>query len=136
MRAVEVRLREEHRELLAAVAGGKVDLADGRAEDVRERPQNVVAGLVTVTVVHLLEVVEVGQDQRQASTEALRAGDLGLERLLEVAPVGKLGQAVRVRLPLDQAMEARVLEGDRGLGAEPVRELAGVIAEVGFFGVR
>ena len=132
MGAVEIGLREEHRELLAAVACGEVDLADGRAEDVRERLQHVVAGLMAVAVVHLLEVVQVGQDQRQAAAEALRAGDLGLERLLEVAPIGKLGQAVRVRLPLDEAMEARVLERDRGLGAEPVGELAGVVAEVGF----
>src|SRR5688572_30976052 len=87
LRALEIGLRQEDRELLAAVARGKVDLTDGRAQDVGEGLEDVVAGLVAVAVVDLLEVVEVGEDEREAAAEALGARDLSLERLLEVAAV-------------------------------------------------
>src|SRR5207249_1364225 len=57
--AVEVRVRQENRELLAAQPDGQVDVANGRAENVGERTQRLVPRLVAVAVVHLLEVVEV-----------------------------------------------------------------------------
>ena len=85
--AFEVGLGKEDGELLAAVPRRRTDLADGRAQDVGERLKDVVASLVAVAVVDLLEVVEVGEDEREAPAEALGAGDLALERLFEVAAV-------------------------------------------------
>ena len=48
-----------------------------------------------------------------------------------MAAVRELGEPVGVRLALDEAVQARVLERDRRLRAEPVGELARLVAEVG-----
>src|SRR6185295_11838097 len=100
----------------AAVARGDVDVAHRLAEDVREGAQYLVAGLVAEAVVDLLEVVQVGQDEREGAAEALGAADLARERVLELTAVGKLGEAVGTRLARDEAVKANVLESDRGLG--------------------
>ena len=78
---------------------------------------------MAVLVVDQLEVVEVGEDERERVAEALCAANLDGERLGEAAAVGELGELVRDRLALDGAVEALVLDGDGGLGREPVREL-------------
>src|SRR5207249_10701220 len=62
--AIEVRVGEEDRELLAAQPDGEVDVANSRAENVGERTQRLVPRLVAVAVVHLLEVVEVREHER------------------------------------------------------------------------
>jgi hypothetical protein len=83
--ALEVGLREQDGELLAAVASGEVDLAHGRPQDVGERLEDLIAGLVAVVVVHLLEVVEVGEDR--AGSRRSAPPEILPERLLEVAAV-------------------------------------------------
>src|ERR671915_85893 len=47
-----------------------------RLDDVRDGAQDRVARLVAIAVVHLLEVVDVGEDQRDRSAEALDPPDL------------------------------------------------------------
>src|SRR5439155_25893305 len=81
-------------------------------------------------VVHLLEVIPVGEDQPERAAEALDAADLALERLLELPAVRELGQAVRDRLACQLTMQAGVLERNRGLPAEPVGPLASLVREV------
>ena len=85
---------------------------------------------MSVAVVHLLEVVEVGEDEGKRAAEALGAADLAGETLLEVTPVGEVGEAVRAGLTLDEAVKANVLECDGGLRAEPECQLARLVAEV------
>ena len=73
LRAFDAGLGEHDRELLAAVARDAVDLAGGVAEVAGEAAQRLVAHLVTVAVVHLLEVVEVDEHQRVAGPHGRRA---------------------------------------------------------------
>ena len=81
--AVEVGAGEDDRELLAAVAGGLVDLARGLAQHPGHLAQDDVALLVAVGVVDVLEVVDVEQHERQRLAEALGALDLGRHHLLK-----------------------------------------------------
>ena len=74
-----------------------------------------------VDVVDRLEVVEVGEHERERRAEALGPRDLGGERVLALAPVRDAGEAVDERLPLDDAVQPRVLERDRGVRGERAR---------------
>ena len=68
---------------------------------------------MAAAVVDALEVVEVGEEQRQRRAEPARAGDLGLERLDEAAAVDEAGELVGDGLLADDLVQARVLERDR-----------------------
>ena len=83
--AGRVGLGQERDELVAAVAGRDVDLADAAADDVRDAAQDLVAGDVPEPVVDRLEVVEVEHDQAERPAGAVAARDLALERGEEVA---------------------------------------------------
>ena len=72
--SVEVGARQDHRELLSAPAGGGVDLAHRFPERRGEVAQDHVAGRMAVAVVHRLEVVHVGEDQRDRTAQALVRG--------------------------------------------------------------
>ena len=84
-------------------------------------PQHVVADGVPVVVVDGLEVVEVGEHEGQRRAEPLGAGDLRRQRVLALPPVRDAGEAVDERLPLDDAVQPRVLECDRGVRGERAR---------------
>ena len=121
--------KEQH-ELLAAEAPGGVDLlAHALAQQLGEGADDRVPGRMAVHVVDRLEVVEVGEDERRRSAHALGADELGLELVLAVAPVGEPGEAVDERLPLDDAVQAGVLERDGGLGGERPRGLLALVVE-------
>ena len=127
-RAGRVGAGQEEQELLPAPAAGEVGVADGRAEYGREAAENVVSDRMTVAVVHGLEVVEVGEHEREGGVEPLRTGDLRAERVVAVASVREPGEAVDEGLTLDDAMQARVLESDRGMRRQRdgVQSLLGV----------
>jgi hypothetical protein len=57
--SLDVGLGEHDHELLTAVPGGDVHLAQVLSDDVRDSTQHAVTVRVTVTVVELLEVVDV-----------------------------------------------------------------------------
>ena len=83
-----------------------------------ELAQDVVADGVAVHVVDRLEVVEVGEHERQRRAEALGARDLRGERVLALAAVRDAGEPVDERLPLDDPVQPRVLERDRRVRGE------------------
>ena len=99
------------------------------ADDVRERPQDVVPELVAEAVVDRLEVVQIGQDEREAAAKALHPADLVLERLLEAAPVRELREVVGDRLARQDPVQPCVLERDRGLRGERIGGGEGVLPE-------
>ena len=80
-------------------------------------------------VVDRLEVVEVGHDDRDLVMEALGAGDLGAEGLVELPAVRKLGQLIRRRELACDPVEVGVLERDRGAARKPFCELDIVVVE-------
>ena len=111
-------------QLLAAVAGGLVDLAGGLAQHAGHLAQDEIALLVAVGVVDVLEVVEVEQHEAQRLAEALGALDLGGHGLLEAAAIEQAGQLVGHRLALDRLVQADILDRHRRLLGEVVEELA------------
>ena len=73
---------QHERELLAAPAAGDVALAHRLAQRGGERLQHLVAGRVPVAVVHLLEVVEVGEHHGRPCRRSARARELGARATL------------------------------------------------------
>ena len=92
------RVREDQRELLAAVARRHVPRpAARRAQRRGDLAQAFVAGRVAVGVVEGLEVVDVGEHEGDRSLLAPRAAQLAKEVQVEPAPVGEPGEAVLLR---------------------------------------
>ena len=92
--ALELGARQEDGELLAAHARRRVDPAQVAAQQLGEGPQCLVAGGMAAAVVDALEVVEVGEEERQRRVEPARTGDLALERLDEATAVHEARQRV------------------------------------------
>ena len=70
---VDRRLRQQHDELLAAVARDPVGRPQRLADDRGERLQRLVAGAVAELVVETLEIVDVEQADRPAAGRSARA---------------------------------------------------------------
>jgi len=70
--AFGARTGEDEGDSLTTEAGDAVDLACGVTQATRERSQRLVADLVSVAVVHVLEVVEVDDHERVAGLERLQ----------------------------------------------------------------
>jgi hypothetical protein len=100
------------------VAGGEVGVPDAGAEQVRELPQEPVAGLVAEVLVHLTEVVEVDVDDGVAGGEALDEG-------LGMTAVADADLVVAAQVLGELADDPDLFEGRAGLGGEQQGELLG-----------
>ena len=89
-----VGVGQQHDELVAAVAGDDVVVAQLAAHRLGDRAQDVVPGQVAVLVVDRLEVVEVEQQAGQRGAGAARAGDLLAHAQVQRAVVEQPGQGV------------------------------------------
>ena len=94
--AVLVAVGREHGELLPSHARGAVEAALGAGDGGRDAREHLVAGRVAVRVVHALEAVEVADDQAERLVRAPGALELGVEHVLEAAPVEQAGEVVAV----------------------------------------
>ena len=94
----EIGLGQHDDELLSAPARDRVALTRERGQEPADLAQHDVAVGVAEGVVDLLEAVEVEQHDRELMCEAVGAGDLGGECLLEGAPVREPGERVDARL--------------------------------------
>ena len=95
---LDVGVRQDHGELVAADPEGAVAAAEGAHRDAPDRGQQLVAHRVAVLVVDLLEVVHVDQQQGQRRLVAGGVLQLAAELLLEGAVVAEPGQAVEQRV--------------------------------------
>ena len=95
--AARGRLHQQQHELLASPAPRHVHRARPLAQDARDAAQHLVAHGVREAVVHPLEVVDVGDRQRQVAPEAARALPLQRQRGVHVAPVEEPGERVLAR---------------------------------------
>ena len=93
------KIRQQHGELVTAGPARNVVRAQVIGQECADPLEQTVAHLVTVGVVDLLEVVDVDHQHRElaARARALRAADLFLETLFEVAAVPEPGQRVAIR---------------------------------------
>ena len=94
-RAFRIGVAQQRNEFLAAVARCQVGRPSHRG---REREcdalQAIVAGEMTVQIVVLLEVVDIGHQHREWRSHAQIAPPFDAQRLVEATPVGDSGQAV------------------------------------------
>ena len=108
---------EQQGELVAAGPVGAIAATQVGAHDLRDRPQEVVAGGVTLLVVDGLEVVDVDHDERDRSPVLACLGDARVELLLERPVVAQAGQPVEERIepgPVVCLTKLRELAIDRG----------------------
>ena len=108
-------LRQDQGELVAAVARRDVGAAERRADQLGDVDEDAVPVQVAEAVVHELEVVEVEHHDAQRPVRAHRADDLLGQALVQVPVVEEPGQRVPVGEVARRLVQARVLEGHRGL---------------------
>ena len=87
------RVAQQDDELLAAVPGRHVVLADGPDDRGADRPQDLVADVVAVRVVEDLEPVDVDHEDADGVARPPAAGEKAAE-LVEVAAVREAGQRI------------------------------------------
>ena len=122
LRAAEVR--EHHREFVPPEPRERIARADAQLYARRRLAQDRVAGGVAVDVVHVLEVVEVDEQQREGEALALAADHLQLEAVREEQAVGRPGHPVEMRLDVDLLVAPRGRDGDRHAVGQLARALA------------
>src|SRR5262249_52824895 len=98
-------LGENDRELVASHAARDIRRADDIANALGDLSQHGVSGQVTETVVDLLEIVEIENDQRQTTPVAPSSRNLAGEGLVEVPPVMKARESIEIGL-LPRFLEA------------------------------
>ena len=110
--------REDHGELLAADPADDIGRPHQVGQDLGEPAQQLVTGAVAVDVVHLLEVVEVEEEQRHGIVRPVGPCELGSQPLVERAVICQARQPVGLRLPRESGIDLRVVERQRGRVAE------------------
>ena len=81
-------------ELVSAETGDCVGAANGCHQATRCLAQHQVADVVSVCVVDVLEVVEVGERDRQRQTVALGTRQACIEQIPEQPPIGQSGERI------------------------------------------
>ena len=99
-------VREDDRELLAAVAARDVAGTERVREEVADALEDEVAEGMAEVVVELLEVIEVDHDERDRAPAARAAGDLRGETLVEVGAVAEPGERVDLGPLREQILRA------------------------------
>jgi hypothetical protein len=117
----------EDDELIAAVAGDRVAVADLAAKARGDADEQLVADLVSVLVVDRLEAVEIDEEDPEAGPLTAEAGERDAEAVHQELSVRQAGQRVVHRAVLELAprveLARRVAQADQPRAARPV-ELA------------
>ena len=106
MSARDRGVREDDRELLAAVAARDVAGTERVREEVADALEDEVAEGMAEVVVQLLEVIEVDHDERDRAPATRAAGDLRGEALVEVGAVAEPGERVDLGPLREQILRA------------------------------
>lgn len=93
-RLAVTRSGHDEKKLLAAPATDQILFADHGLEDAGCFDQNIIARGVPPAVIHLLEVIDIDQQDRKFTLDPLCSGKLLLEERLGRAPVWDAGQHV------------------------------------------
>ncbi len=91
---LDVRPGQQYCELIPTQPGRHVAAAHQTAQSLAQRAQQQISGIMAVTVVDRLEVIQIDQQQRDRLTAPRGLGHGRFDPLDEVAPVGQLGQRV------------------------------------------
>src|SRR5687768_16508801 len=113
--ADQVGLWKEDRHLLATIARAEVDVRPKRAaEEARGVAQDRVTGVVAMLVVHPLEVIEIGEQERNRTLESVALGQQRGQALVEGAAVRESGQRIPTREIVLTGELLRRSQGERG----------------------
>ena len=106
-------MRQQHHKFVATVAEGIVDQAQVCLDMKAEFREQFAADEMPVSIVDLLEMIEVDEDDAELIAEALRAVDLGFERLVKVTRVVEAGAVVGDGEFLNALDRARLRQANR-----------------------
>ena len=121
---------EQHRELVAAEAARGVAGPDDRPDALGDDPERPIALGVAEPVVQVLEVVEVDEQHRGVVRAAAAQPVEGVvHAVLEPRAVREPRQRVAVGQLAELVVQARVVERDRRLADEQLRELDVALGE-------
>ena len=126
----------DDRELVAAHSCHRVAGPDDRLEAPRDRPQHVVARLVTPDVVDALEAVQIHDEQCKRLGRSARASERLLEAVVQKDAVGQAGERILQRQPLcgdalgDEEMRSCPSEERKRSGHRQRRRDAAVATEL------
>jgi hypothetical protein len=123
-----VGIHGDDRELVAAVARDEVVRAHCLAQRAADAAQHLVTDQVALPLVHLLEVVEVHEDDREAPPGPPRALHLAPERLVQRGVVEAAREAVGARRLGEPGLHARVAARHRRELGEARQQLQILVA--------
>ena len=124
----------QHHELVAPQPGDGVRLAQRAGEACGDGAEQIVPDLVSQVVVHVLEAVQIDEEQCHVHVVPAGPGHRLLYPVQNEDPVGQPRQAVMQRLVTDLLQEAGVVDGDRrlpGQAAESLGDLYVVVEPLG-----
>jgi hypothetical protein len=98
-------LRQENNELLTAITDGEVGSPDAGQHGAGNVLQHLVPHLVPIGVVDALEVVDVGEDERDGQLGALGTTQLAQQDALQETAVGQPGERIRQQLSFGRLEE-------------------------------
>src|SRR4029077_1991457 len=101
-------------ELLPAISGSDIPVANARSKDVGERAQSLVPGGMPVAVVELLEVVDVQHEQSDRLLLPTR-DERVLDGLIEGSGVGETRPCIGAGHALEGGEETSVADRERGV---------------------
>ncbi len=111
----KIRFRQQEGELLAAITSRDINPACVLADAIGQRPQNLIADGMAVSVVDPFEVVDIEHQHRKGPPKTQCAFEFTFTELEKSAPVEQGRQFVGHGNLFDFAIEPRVADGDRGL---------------------
>src|SRR5689334_1243588 len=127
---LEAVSRKDEHELVAPIARERRALVGhGAAQQVADLAQHLAAGEVAVAVVHVLEVVEVEEDDRAVAAVAGDPRELLREPQVQVALVVQARQAVPLRDLVRAPRVEQVLDRDRRVVGEDLEQPAILLSE-------
>ena len=117
------RLRQDHHELVAAVAGhGGVALLHDALQQEADLAQDLAAGQMAMAIVDDLEVVEVHEQQHRFLAAGARIGQRFVEADVEPAVVVQPGQIVFLGQLVCALGVERVLQGEGRVAGEDLQQ--------------
>jgi hypothetical protein len=90
-------LRQQDDEFISSVSACRVTHANAGQETCRYTFQNSVSGVVSKLVIHLLEVIQVDEENAHLMVLPCRLRDGLLESIQQQRPVGQSGQRIVIR---------------------------------------
>src|SRR5207248_2037247 len=102
---VDYSAREKDHEFLPPVTPHAVNVARDMLEQLRELREHDVANLVTVLVVHPLEVIDVEHDEGERLVQASRVLEHLIEALIQMAAIVESRERVRDRQLVDLVLQ-------------------------------